>query len=238
VKDPRRRARRQAAAARWDPGATGPGPDVRGQDETATPLHDERLDAVVEALLASGARTVLDLGCGSGSLLRRLAAEPRFTRIVGVDTSAAALRVAEMELDTGDARVSLRHGSFMEADPRLQGFDAAAMVETIEHVEPAQLSLVERAVFVLLRPRVVVMTTPNREYNVRYGLADGELRHPDHRFEWSRAKFASWASGVAERSGYRVTVRGVGPVDALLGSPTQMGVFVRAETDGGAGAAA
>jgi small RNA 2'-O-methyltransferase len=203
--------------------------DSRGQDETKSPLHEERLDAVVRALIASGARTVVDLGCGSGSLVRRLAAEPAFTRIVGVDTSLEALRVAERTLGgavDGD-RVVLRYGSFTEPDDDLRGFDAAALVETIEHVEPSQLSRVERAVFARLRPGAVVITTPNSEYNVRFGLAEGELRHADHRFEWPRARFRSWAEGVGERNGYRVSSGDIGPADPLLGSPTQMAVFVR-----------
>lgn len=182
-------------------------------------------------LLERGAERVLDLGCGSGSLLRRLLAHDRFARIVGLDTSLEALSLAE-ELRTGPediepGRLSLRHGSFTTPDEDLRGFDAAVMVETIEHVDPGQLSLVERAVFGRLRPGLVVITTPNREYNELYGLARGELRHPDHRFEWDRARFRSWASGVGGRNGYTVEVEAVGPVNAWLGAPTQMAVFRR-----------
>jgi small RNA 2'-O-methyltransferase len=226
-RDRERRSRRRAAASGWEL----LGRDSRGQDETKSPLHEERLDAVVRALAAAGARTVVDLGCGSGSLLRRLAAEPAFTRIVGVDTSMEALRVAEAAL--GDAidgkRLALRHGSFTDPDEDLRGFDAAALVETIEHVEPSRLSRLERAVFARMQPGVAVVTTPNREYNVRYGLAEGELRHVDHRFEWPRARFRSWADGVGERNGYRVSFADIGPADPLLGSPTQMAVFVRSD---------
>jgi 3' terminal RNA ribose 2'-O-methyltransferase Hen1 len=202
---------------------------VLGQEHTSTPLHEERLDAVVKHLLDSGATTVLDLGCGSGALLRRLIAEEQFTRIIGVDTSAKALLQAERLLarvcDMDGGRLSLQHRSFTAADARLEGFDAAAMVETIEHVAPAHLSRVERAVFAKLRPAVVVMTTPNREYNVLYGMAEGDFRHPDHQFEWDRPRFQSWATGVGERNGYRVAFEDVGPAHAWLGSPTQMGVF-------------
>jgi small RNA 2'-O-methyltransferase len=226
-----RRTRRRAAADRWERLETGVDPVVLGHDETGTPLHEARLDAVVRAIVESGARTVLDLGCGAGALLRRLALEPRLTRIVGVDTSLSALRTAERSLAAlapgGDSRIVLQHGSFETPDEHLRGFDAAAMVETIEHVDPAHLSRVERAVFAELRPALVVLTTPNREYNVHYGLAAGELRHPDHRFEWDRAKFAAWSSGVAARHGYRASHEPIGPSDPLLGSPTQMAVFTR-----------
>jgi small RNA 2'-O-methyltransferase len=210
-------------------------------------LHDERLETVLAALLASGARTVLDLGCGSGALLRRLLAEAQFTRIVGVDSSARALLRADHDLQAmGDdpGRCSLEHASFADPEERWVGFDAAAMVETLEHVAPAQLSCVERAVFAVLRPTIVVITTPNREYNVRYGLAEGEFRHPDHKFEWGRSRFRAWANGVGERNGYQVAFHDVGAIDALLGSPTQMGIFRRTsgcsipsacgETDAGA----
>lgn len=195
-----------------------------------TGLHEERLDTVTEVLLQSGARSVLDLGCGSGRLLRRLAAEEQFTRIVGLDTSVEALRMAEDSLKKAQSsagRISLIHGSITAPDVRLPEFDAAVMVEIIEHVPPELLSLVERTVFADWRPALVVVTTPNREYNVLYGLQEGEYRHPDHHFEWCRAKFRRWASGIAARNGYDVQCGAIGPSDALLGSPTQIGLLRR-----------
>ncbi|HUE96934.1 MAG TPA: methyltransferase [Longimicrobiaceae bacterium] len=199
-----------------------------GTGGESTRLHEERLDTVTSVLRDTGARTVLDLGCGGGSLLKRLAEEDQFTRIVGIDTSIEALVEAERSLGAGalqDERVSLRHAGFDTPDADLTGFDAAAMVETIEHIEPERLSIVERVVFAEWRPRVVVMTTPNREYNSLLGLEAGEPRHPDHRFEWDRQKFGSWAEGVAQRHGYEVRCDGIGPADPLRGCPTQIAVF-------------
>lgn len=201
------------------------------QDEGAAPrLHDERLDAVVGVLRAGGAATVLDLGCGPGDLLLRLAREPAFRRVVGVDLSSEALAVAAQRLrdagHPGDGPVALLHASFAVPDPRLAGFDAAVLMETIEHIEPDRLSTVERATFGACRPGRVLVTTPNREWNHLLGVPEGRFRHPDHRFEWPRAKFATWARGVARRNGYRVSFAGIGPAHPLIGSPTQMAVFV------------
>lgn len=202
---------------------------ILGQEETSTELHEERLDAVLGVLRRAGAATVLDLGCGAGALLRRLVADARFARVVGVDLSHEALLVAERALAAAGApeRWELRHGSLMDADPALAGFDAAVLVEALEHVAPGELSRVERAVFGVLRPALVVLTTPNRDYNERYGLAEGELRHPDHRFEWTRGRFRAWAESVAGRNGYAAEVSDVGRGDPLLGAPTQMAVFRR-----------
>lgn len=197
-------------------------------EDASTALHEERLDVVAQLLLDSGATRVLDLGCGSGALLLRLLAEAQFTRIVGLDTSLEALGHADRLLrrsTSGIGRLTLRHGSFTTADEELKGFDAAAMVETIEHIEPSHLSRVERAVFAQMRPELVVMTTPNREYNELYGIAKGERRHADHRFEWDRSRFEAWAAGVGERNGYVVEFDSIGPANAWLGGPTQMSVF-------------
>jgi small RNA 2'-O-methyltransferase len=209
--------------------SSGPSP----MEDLSTPLHEERLDTVANLLLDSGAGTVLDLGCGSGGLLKRLAAEERFTRIVGLDSSLEALRQAERSVKrsmngkhgAGSERVTLVHGSLTDADADLSGFDAAAMVETIEHIPPGLLSIVERVVFAEWRPSLVVVTTPNREFNVLYGLGEEEHRHPDHRFEWCRVKFSSWVTGVAQRNGFEVECGGIGPADPLLGKPTQVGLF-------------
>ncbi len=196
-------------------------------------LHEERIDVVVQALLDVGASTVLDLGCGSGVLLRRLLDCAQFERIVGVDVSMSALAEAERELPVPDllgGRLTLIHGSFADPDPRLAGFDAAVMLETIEHVAPGRLSAVERAVFTLHRPRTVLITTPNGEYNHVLGSNPGQqqrFRHEGHHFEWSRAKFESWARGVARRGGYHVSFGAVGEADPYVGAPTQMAEFRR-----------
>jgi small RNA 2'-O-methyltransferase len=119
-------------------------------------------------------------------------------------------------------------GSYTDREASWQGFDACAMVETIEHVPPGMLGSVEATVFGYYRPKTLVMTTPNAEFNEVFGLARHEFRHPDHRFEWARARFRSWASGVAQRNGYRVAISGIGEFDFVLGQPTQMAIFSRA----------
>lgn len=208
---------------------SAPGLQDAADADADTSLHEERLDAVMDYLVGSAAATVLDLGCGSGALLQRLIVHAQFTRIVGVDSSFEALVLAERvraSAGEGDGdRVTLRHSSFAAADADMIGFDAAALVETIEHIPPAHLSKVERAVFATMRPRLVVITTPNRDFNETFGMSDDERRHLDHRFEWGRARFESWCAGVADRNGYEVEFACVGPADAYLGGPTQLAVF-------------
>jgi 3' terminal RNA ribose 2'-O-methyltransferase Hen1 len=200
--------------------------------DAAPALRDQRLEAVVAALDESGARRVLDLGCGSGALLRRLLAGP-YEKVVGVDVSVRALEGAARRLDLDTmheaerARIELLQSPLTYRDRRLEGFDAAALVEVIEHLDPPRLGALERNVFAGARPGTVVVTTPNAEYNVRWpGVADG-MRHADHRFEWTRAEFAAWADAVAARNGYEVRRAPVGPEDPEVGAPTQMAVFSR-----------
>lgn len=204
------------------------------QDEQTVPLNDQRLGTVLATLKGSGARSVLDLGCGEGKLLRELIADRQFERIVGMDVSVRALEIAQRRLKLDRAserqtdRVALIHGSLMYRDERLANFDAAAIVEVIEHLDPARLSAFERVVFECARPRTIVLTTPNQEYNVKWEtLPAGSFRHSDHRFEWTRQEFQQWGERVASQHGYTVRFVPVGPVDERLGSPTQMGVFHR-----------
>jgi 3' terminal RNA ribose 2'-O-methyltransferase Hen1 len=197
-------------------------------------LNEQRLAAVMAALRVSGAARVLDLGCGEGRLLRELLKDKQFVEIVGMDVSIRSLENAreQVNLDTiaekQAARIRLIHGSLTYRDRRIEGFDAAAVVEVIEHLDPPRLAAFERVIFEFARPGTVVLTTPNREYNAVWDHVGAErLRHADHRFEWNRQQFRSWAEGIAGRYGYTVRVQPIGAVDAAVGAPTQMGVFQR-----------
>lgn len=195
-------------------------------------LNEQRLGAVVASLRASGAKRVLDLGCGEGKLVRELLKDKQFEEIVGLDVSIRSLEIAQRRLKVDRLptiqanRLKLIHGSLMYRDKRLDGFDAAAVVEVVEHLDPPRLTAFERVLFEFARPRTVVMTTPNREYNVTWEtLPAGNFRHPDHRFEWTRQEFQEWANGIAGRFGYAVRFLPVGPEHLEFGPPTQMGVF-------------
>jgi 3' terminal RNA ribose 2'-O-methyltransferase Hen1 len=189
---------------------------------------------VIEQLKATNARSVLDLGCGEGRLLRLLLAERQFERIVGMDVSPRTLELARKRLRLEQLpppvaqRLTLLHGSLLYRDSRLAGFDAAAVVEVIEHLDPARLASFEQVLFGNARPRSVVLTTPNAEYNVRFPtLAVGSMRHADHRFEWTRAEFQQWAERVATSYGYAIIVQPIGPEDAEVGAPSQLARFER-----------
>ena len=204
------------------------------QDERPVPLVLQRHGAVVAALRASGAARVLDLGCGSGALLATLLEESALTEIVGVDVSSRALETAARRLhldrmpDRQRDRLTLLQGALTYTDARLRGYDAAVLMEVVEHLDPDRLPALERTVFADAVPGTVIVTTPNVEHNVRYeALLPGGMRHRDHRFEWTRAEFAEWATGVAARHGYAVRLVGVGADDPQVGPPTQMAVFTR-----------
>jgi 3' terminal RNA ribose 2'-O-methyltransferase Hen1 len=195
-------------------------------------LWQQRLAGVVAVLKQIGAKKVLDLGCGEGRLLKELLEEKSVEEILGMDVSYRSLEIARerLHLDTlpprQKARIKLIHGSLVYKDERLAGFDAACIVEVIEHLDPPRLAAFERVLFEHARPRTVLITTPNSEYNQKFEtLPAGEFRHKDHRFEWTREQFHSWAQKINERFGYTAKFLPVGPDDPQVGSPTQMGVF-------------
>jgi len=201
--------------------------------EAKISLNEQRLGTVLATLKQSGAKRVLDLGCGEGRLLQLLLKEKQFEEIVGMDVSYRSLEIAQDRLNLERLptmqrnRIKLLHGSLIYRDKRIAGYDAASVVEVIEHLDPPRLAAFERVLFECARPRQIVLTTPNAEYNVKWEtLPAGQFRHKDHRFEWTRPQFQEWANRVAQTHKYSVRYAPVGPEDNAVGSPTQMAVFV------------
>ncbi len=197
-------------------------------------LWEQRIGTVLSVLKSITAKSVLDVGCGEGKLLRPLLQDRAFERIVGMDVSWRVLEKASkgLHLDqmapAARSRIQLIHGSLLYRDARLNGFDAAAVIEVIEHLDPARLAAFEQVLFKHARPGAVIITTPNAEYNDCFeSLPAGRLRHRDHRFEWTRSEFQTWANGIGERFDYHVRFLPVGVEDPMVGPPTQMGVFER-----------
>ncbi|NRQ30961.1 3' terminal RNA ribose 2'-O-methyltransferase Hen1 [Nonomuraea sp. NN258] len=222
----------ETATAEAETGEPAPDAATGEPAPKAKPLNLRRREAVLATLEELGAVSVIDLGCGQGELVGALLARPRFARVAGTDVSSMALTIAARKLrlermpDSKRARLSLFQGALTYTDKRLTGYDAAVLMEVIEHVDPPRLTALERVVFGHARPQHVLVTTPNVEHNVRYEFLTG-LRHPDHRFEWTRAEFQAWAARVAADYGYQVVFKPVGDDDPEVGPPTQMGVFTR-----------
>lgn len=201
---------------------------------SAPSLHEQRLATVADRIAALEPASVADLGCGEGKLTRRLLKQTRIPRIIAMDVAARPLEMLNERLERlpeavrGRATVIL--GSLIYRDSRLADCDAAALVEVIEHLDPDRLESLEQVVFAHAAPRHVFVTTPNREYNVLFEnlRADG-LRHPDHRFEWTRDEFRQWAERVAAAHGYQVTLEPLGEEHPDHGAPSQMAVFQMGE---------
>lgn len=213
---------------------TTPGDAAEAVLEAPMRLHDQRLAAVIEALIKAGAKVVADLGCGEGKLIGRIAHDKRFSHIFGLDASVRALEHAAERLKlhlAGGAsadRVTLLHGALTYRDERWAAADAAVLVEVIEHLDPDRLPALAQAVFGAARPKTVIVTTPNAEHNVLFpNLPTGKFRHPDHRFEWTRAEFRAWAADIETKFGYAATLSEIGTPNEVHGAPTQMVTFTR-----------
>ena len=210
-------------------------PDPEQVLEAPLRLNDRRIDAIVDAVKALGAGTVVDLGCGEGKMIRELLRIRSLRKVVGVDVSSAALEFAERRLRLRDMpenqrrRVDLMNGSLTYRDTRLKGFDVAIVAEVIEHIDLDRLGAFERSVFEFAKPGAVIITTPNAEHNATFeNMKPGQMRHPDHRFEWTRAEFSAWGAQICQKYGYDVDHRAVGDTHAEFGAPTQMAIFKQA----------
>ncbi|WP_414575239.1 3' terminal RNA ribose 2'-O-methyltransferase Hen1 [Anabaena sp. CCY 9402-a] len=195
-------------------------------------LNQQRMNAVSEALKTSNARRVIDLGCGQGNLLKMLMKDSFFEQVTGVDVSYRSLEIAQERLDRLHLprnqweRLQLIQSALTYQDKRFCSYDAATVIEVIEHLDLPRLGSFERVLFEFAKPKTVIVTTPNIEYNVKFeNLPAGKLRHKDHRFEWTRSQFQAWANKITEKFSYAVKFQSIGEEDSAVGSPTQMALF-------------
>lgn len=218
--------------------------------EKTISLNQIRQETVVATLKRYQAKSSIDLGCGEGKLVSLLAKDPFFEQIGGMDVSYRSIEYARAKLDklflsaAQIEKVELFQGSLNYRDRRLENYDAATLIEVIEHLDESRLAALERVVFEFAHPKLVLITTPNSEYNVKFeNLPSGKFRHHDHRFEWTRVEFQTWAKGIAERFNYTVSFDDIGSIlpgkgycygkrsatanDLDVGAPTQMGIFER-----------
>ena len=210
--------------------------EIDEEKEERIPLNTQRMDAVYKEVINSGARSVIDLGCGEGRLTSMLLSEPQIRKVTAVDVSVSALEKAarRLKIDRMAAfrkdKLDLIQGSLIYKDSRFEGHDCACLVEVLEHINPSRIPALERVVFEFAAPQTVIVTTPNREYNANYEhMKENSLRHSDHRFEWSREEFKNWTDHVCKKFGYSCEIKEIGEDDMNYGTPTQMGVFTRNE---------
>jgi 3' terminal RNA ribose 2'-O-methyltransferase Hen1 len=215
--------------------------DLANEEEQAIEerisLNDQRIDAVIRAVKLSGARRVADLGCGEGRIVERLLKDaPSVEMILGVDVSMRALHRAarRLHLDTmapsKRKRVELFQGALTYRDKRLRGVDAVTLIEVIEHVDAIRLDALEAVIFGYINPTTAIVTTPNIEFNATFvRMEPGQLRHRDHRFEWTRSEFVRWTQKICASFGYTCVITPIGPLHEQHGSPTQMATFTRAQ---------
>ena len=206
--------------------------EIPEPEEKRIPLNTQRMEAVKNAVLASGAVSVLDIGCGEGKLTSILLRETQIKRITAADVSVSVLEKAKQKLNFDRMqpylkdKLTLIQASLMYKDKRFESFDAACVVEVIEHMDEGRIPLFEKVLFGGAKPKTVIVTTPNKEYNDNYPtLENGTLRHKDHRFEWTREEFRNWCRHICKEFGYAVKYQNIGDTDEKCGSPTQMGVF-------------
>jgi len=210
--------------------------DKTDEKEKKPNLNQTRLKAVVDEALSSGARTVIDMGCGEGNLTRLLIKEKQFIKVAAFDVSFTSLERAKSKMkvdklhETIQNKLDLFQGSLTYRDKRFEGFDCACVVEVIEHMDESRLSAFTQILFGFSKPKAVIITTPNAEYNINYeNMEENTFRHSDHRFEWDRVQFTNWAEDICEKYGYKVEIKEIGDGDEENGAPTQMGVFTLCE---------
>lgn len=208
--------------------------DEEEYNEKNISLHELRHQSVTDLVNKLNIQSILDMGCGDGKLLKMLLDHTSIKSITGMDVSCSALKKAHNYLHIDSMpplrrqRIKLTLGSLLYRDKRMQNIDAITLIEVIEHLNPSRLKTMERVIFEMAAPKHVIITTPNCEYNIKMeSLDQGKFRHSDHRFEWTRAQCEEWGTSVGKKFNYSYKLSQIGPIDEVLGAPTQMILFTK-----------
>lgn len=200
------------------------------RDDVPRSLTMMREEALLAAIAQAAPRSVLDFGCGAGEVLERLAGVPGIERLTGIDISSEELASARRRLARAlghrpQLQVALHCASCSNPDPRFLGHDAVVAAELIEHLDEPRLAAFGRTLFGFVRSALILITTPNSEFNARWEQT--RLRHPDHQFEWSRAEFREWIAAQDCEREYEAQFLDVGTREPGIGAATQMALLRR-----------
>ncbi|WP_449599513.1 3' terminal RNA ribose 2'-O-methyltransferase Hen1 [Paenibacillus sp. Marseille-Q9583] len=194
-------------------------------------LNDLRYAAIAETVegLAFNS-SIVDFGSGEGKLSARLGSVPGVKQIWAVEPSAnsqlrAIDRFSKLEDREGVTVPTPVTGSLFYFDETLRNKDIMVLCEVIEHIDEHRLARVMETILSEYSPKVLILTTPNKEYNEVYEMESEEMRHSDHRFEWGRAEFSEWCIRWTSSFDYSVDFKGIGEGSDAFGYPTQMAIF-------------
>lgn len=173
------------------------------------------------------------MGSGEGKLATRLGFVPGIEEILAVEPSEQAAlkalkRFEKAESQAGFLKPTNVMGSLFYYDERLRNKDVIILCEVIEHIDEHRLPKIMETILGAYRPRTLLITTPNAEYNRVYDMGEG-YRHPDHRFEWTREEFQTWCRNMDGDQAYDITHQGIGDDHDTHGQPTQFAIFTRKE---------
>ncbi|CDQ74323.1 unnamed protein product [Oncorhynchus mykiss] len=201
------------------------------------PLYIQRYEFVIDFVKKNKPKKVVDLGCNDCTLLRKLKFHKEIELLAGLDIDCAVIRAKMYELapiptdylQPGDhpLTIELYQGSVTERDPRTKGFDLVTSIELIEHLQLEDVDRFTEVVFGYMAPVAAIISTPNADFNPLLPGLTG-FRHYDHKFEWTKVEFQTWALKVCREFGYVVAFTGVGQIPAQeesIGFCSQIGVF-------------
>jgi SAM-dependent methyltransferase len=113
-------------------------------------------DAIAEALLAKAAPgKLLDVGCGPGFVLVKALADPRFTKVTGVDFSNSMLTLLKAKFENG-SKLDLRLADAAKLPFQPAMYDTAVANMVLHHLADPKVGIQEMARVVKPGGKVVI----------------------------------------------------------------------------------
>ena len=184
----------------------------------------QRFKTIISVLANYDINSIIEFGCGNGYFIPMLISQNKYSKIAAIDKNEKKIN----KLKSKYKDVIFYNGSFLKENNEFRQYDCIIGIEIIEHLFEDEINVLSKIIFSKIKPKVIIFTTPNIEYNINLPILHGGFRNIDHKFEFNPKELNQYGKSICLK--YQSYKYYTGFCDRL--GATQIIVFERIDANG------